>query len=64
MTGRVTLSEMLGHDHMIHIGGLSAPLRVRERYSPGAGETATVHAHPDDIHVFLPDGDGNRADLP
>ncbi|MEV6157781.1 ABC transporter ATP-binding protein [Nonomuraea sp. NPDC052129] len=63
VTGRVALSEMLGHDHMVHIGGLSAPLRVRERYGPRAGESATVHARPDDIHIFLPDDEGKRADL-
>lgn len=61
-TGEVVLTEMLGHDHVVHLGGFSAPLRVRDRYSPEFGEKITVHAHPEDIHVFLPDEVGKRAD--
>ncbi|MFC7328297.1 ABC transporter ATP-binding protein [Marinactinospora rubrisoli] len=62
--GPVVLTEMLGSDRMVHIGGHSSPLRMREEHHAPVGDVVTVRADAADIHVFLPDHDGARAEHP
>ncbi|MGI8305846.1 ABC transporter ATP-binding protein [Saccharopolyspora hattusasensis] len=63
-TGPVVLTELLGSDRMIHIGGYSTALRMREEHHTPVGDSVAVRADAADIHVFLPDRDGERAQLP
>lgn len=63
-TGPVVLTELLGSDRMIHIGGYSTALRMREEHHTPVGDSVAVRADAADIHVFLPDRDGERAELP
>ncbi|XVQ06368.1 ABC transporter ATP-binding protein [Spirillospora sp. CA-255316] len=62
-TGQVVLTELLGSDRMVHIGGYASALRMREEHHTPVGSSVAVRANASDIHVFLPDRDGERAEL-
>jgi len=62
--GPVVLTELLGSDRLVHIGGASSALRVREEAKAPVGDAVEVFADSSEIHVFVPDEGGKRVELP
>ncbi|MDZ4654988.1 MAG: ABC transporter ATP-binding protein [Coriobacteriia bacterium] len=63
----VEMVELLGHDTLLHLSGVGAPLlaRVDSRYAPSPGEELRVDFDYDHVSVFHPDtGLSIRSDAP